>query len=396
MPRFTCPEGIGDVEIRKDVAESDGESEHTSVDENIDDNDAAKATDDILENITERIRRGKEFIESSVWSLAEEDDSGNCLILSPTTSNIHHFAVHGALIVCLKEPLDGFNGFAKTIGAPLTYKATLATVMSDEIAAVQLALNHIHRLHASVDKRTVHGALTQIVYDVATALRLRVNITRGDKMAVGGILAHSKYDVRGATDIVVRDHSHRLLLVIEVKTQTTFDNENWYRDCRAAQVLTPLYFFNAPTFLATNKCWKVFFENSERDSVFTYPTRRSLGYPHPDDFINLLTLEAMGRQFVTALIICLTAKTPERLDAARNMSPERPGLTFDSPTKSRSQGKQPKEATSHEKLPPPKRSKVANTESATFESKNLQGETEIVQVRIYTADEVREMDWSTR
>jgi hypothetical protein len=60
-------------------------------------------------------------------------------------------------------------------------------------------------------------------------------------------------------------------------------------------MLTALYHSNAPTI---NK-------NSERDTIYTYPTSRQLGFREPRDFMNLLTIGSMITKFIEILIFCL-------------------------------------------------------------------------------------------
>ena len=93
-----------------------------------------------------------------------------------------------------------------------------------------------------------------------------------------------------------------------MKTPRTFDGDRWYRNCRATQILTPLYHCNVPTFLATQKLFKVFFENSERDSIYTYPC-----YTDRETQVrNSMRTSRMNTDFIRAVIICIRAK------AARN------------------------------------------------------------------------------
>ena len=246
--------------------------------------------DSLNESIAERVRRGMEYIDSEVtgWKLAPEGCDGSKLIIYPTATHLHHFAVHGALISGLKKTVDGLTGVANILGAPVDFEEKLVAITSDLQGRIWRSLNAIHRLPVGSDEIAVQTALTRLVSAVAGALNIEVEVSIGERMAVGGILAHNKYDVRGATDIVVRNSDDECLLVIVVKTEETF-NDNWYRDSRATQVLVPLYYFNGPVFIATSTSWKMFFENTERNSIFTYPTGNS-----GDAFVDLLDTEVMG------------------------------------------------------------------------------------------------------
>ena len=61
------------------------------------------------------------------------------------------------------------------------------------------------------------------------------------KMAVGGILAHSQYDIKGETDLCIVNRDGEVVAVFEFKTPEEFTVDNWYRKCRGSQLLTALY-----------------------------------------------------------------------------------------------------------------------------------------------------------
>jgi hypothetical protein len=45
----------------------------------------------------------------------------------------------------------------------------------------------------------------------------------------------------------------------------------WYQSSRGIQVLAALYAYNCPTILFTQKEGKLFVENNDQNSVFTFP-----------------------------------------------------------------------------------------------------------------------------
>jgi hypothetical protein len=208
---------------------------------------------------------------------------------------------------------------------------------------------------------------------------LKILVTHGNKMAVGGILAYNQYDVKGATDIVVRNRDGAVLLVMEVKTEESFGRHNWYRDHRAAQVITPLYHFNAPVFLINNKHWKLFYENNERNAIYTYPTKIHRTNP----FLNSLMLFPVGYELIKAIIICLSAKRAE----------DKPVLSF-----AASSNELPLSPEEERKIPdscekPTKRIRTESRPIPSFQFINDKGELETVHARLYEEDDVNGLDW---
>jgi hypothetical protein len=73
----------------------------------------------------------------------------------------------------------------------------------------------------------------------------------------------------------------------------------------ASQVLSALYAFNAPTFLFTQRQWKLFVENKQRNAIFTFPYHNNTDHtPH----VNSSQIEPMGRNFLKAIVICLLSQ----------------------------------------------------------------------------------------
>jgi hypothetical protein len=136
----------------------------------------------------------------------------------------------------------------------------------------------------------VTSGLVHLIRGIADAIGVSITPVISAKMAVGGILADNKYDVKGATAICIFNTDGQCLLAVEVKTEKAYDGtDSWYRKYRAAHVLTPLYHFNAPTLL-----------------------------DEPSDWVNLLAIESIGIEFLNTLIICLSAKPAKPLPPAKS------------------------------------------------------------------------------
>ena len=79
----------------------------------------------------------------------------------------------------------------------------------------------------------------------------------------------------------------------------------WYHCSRGIQILSALYTFNCPTFLFTQRQWKLFVENTERNAVLTFPYNDNLDHtPH----VNSSLVQPMGTTFLKAIVICLLSQ----------------------------------------------------------------------------------------
>ena len=91
----------------------------------------------------------------------------------------------------------------------------------------------------------------------------------------------------------------------------------WYHGSRGIQVLSALYAFNAPTFLFTQKQWKLFVENKERNAVLTYPYNDDVNHtPH----VNSSLVYPMGTTFLKTIVICLLSRKGSLVDAMNEIS----------------------------------------------------------------------------
>ena len=392
MPTFGLPQATAEVTnvrvINDNIASvSDGDGDYAesqASDETV--------SDTVLSALTARLDRGVTHIQTHIskWNLSDFDARGYQMIKSPTASHIRHETIHGALILGLQESPGGLQGVADTLGADVDFETKFQEVMQFHGGMVKVYLKALVRLPEASDEDDIQGALGALINCVAMALNVTPVSKANARMAVGGILAQYQFDIRGETDICVRNTDGDCLLVVECKTRKSFrSEENWYRKSRAAQVLTALYHFNGPTILATNHYWKLFYENEERDTVFTYPTARQVGLHQPRDFRNSLKLQVIGDDFIKVLIICLSAKPAElpiseassfEVGVSNSMGAKEPDSAQKPPRDESADKKQKKEA--------------APKTNPSYETTNERGERQRVHVRLFDDEALALMDWS--
>ena len=88
------------------------------------------------------------------------------------------------------------------------------------------------------------------------------------------------YTYLSNTDSLI-ERFDNVLIATEAKTTLTFPRQpEWYKNSRGAQALIAVYVYNAPTFLYSNRSFKVFVENLDRDKIFTFPFAGRIGFDH--------------------------------------------------------------------------------------------------------------------
>jgi hypothetical protein len=102
--------------------------------------------------------------------------------------------------------------------------------------------------------------------------------------------------------------------VTEIKTIDTFSNDEvWYRSSRALQSLGAAYALNLPVILATQHRFKFFVENSERNTMYSFPGTFEMGLVRGSDggiytdLLKVLTILILSNWRVSG------PKTPQKI-----------------------------------------------------------------------------------
>ena len=289
---------LDSVDSSVDVDSSDSEDGADSDTVEFDKTDAANALID-------------RAISRKAWIVKQDSK-----ITKPSASKVPHAALHPVLIRGIKDDITGLEGFAKTIRGNVAFEDDFRTVRQNR--RFQICMERIKSLPVYASKRVVQSSIMQLIERVAEALDIRIFFDVHEAMAVGGILANEKYDIHGYAGICVYSGDGYCLLVIEVKRREAIHNQRWYRGYRASQIMTALYHFNVPSFLVSQSQFKVFYENSDRDAIYTFPTARGTELQADSAFRNSLLNGEMSDDFIKALIICLKTVYSEKPDNAMN------------------------------------------------------------------------------
>ena len=312
MPVFQCPEGEGleDIQVRVNMfedispASSDEESSVT----------AHESPDEFLGDLSDHLGFCQRFLSNTIsrWNVLPMDNIKQTqMVKSPTASKLPHDAIHPALLRHIQDG-GGLDMIAKRLNAPDNYDQKLSDMLAVGHSLIPHRLNVLQSLPEGTLEREIHAAIQNLLQVLGNELGVSLECFSTREMAVGGILAFNHFDIHGETDICLINGDNECIAVFEVKTPESFGVDNWYRNCRGAQVLTALYHFNAPLFLVTSHIWKMFHENASRNAIFTHPTERSAGGTYTGPFANSLKVGSVGREFLKAIIICILARPGTR------------------------------------------------------------------------------------
>jgi hypothetical protein len=131
-------------------------------------------------------------------------------------------------------------------------------------------LNRFGSFPDETPESTIQWQFGGLVSNIAYALDIDLVSGSETKIIVGGILARYQYDLRSKTDPHFLNTSGLNLIASEAKTHRTFGlGEMWYHGSRGIQILSALYAFNCPTFLFTQRQWKLFVEQWLSEMLFT-------------------------------------------------------------------------------------------------------------------------------
>ena len=245
----------------------------------------------------------------SAWVL--EDQSGTTtdgttvvLIRKPTASRMSHRLLNPFIYRNIRN-VGTLNDLAVLLDAPDDWEDRYNhQVVGDEDMICDMDL--FRNLPDDTFEADIQWQFGGLVAAIATRLRVRIRLRSETKIIVGGILARYEYDLRSKTDPHFLNTKDRNLIASEVKTHRTFaPGDMWYHDSRGIQVLSALYAFNAPTFLLTQRQWKLFIENKDRNAILTFPYDDD---PDRSPHLNSSLVQPMGTTFLKAIAICLLSR----------------------------------------------------------------------------------------
>jgi hypothetical protein len=241
------------------------------------------------------------ILEPQPWQATKGTDV--VLIRKPTASNMSHRLLNPHIYRNIRN-VGTLEDLAALLDTPDDWEARYNQVIAD--GYLIRMLNHFRDLSDDTAEASIQYQFGGLVQFIASRLGIYLLSDSETKIIVGGILAQYQYDLRSKTDPHFLSINGLNLIASEAKTHRTFaPRDMWYHCSRGIQTLSALYAFNCPTFLFTQRQWKLFVENTERNAVLTFPYNDNIDFtPH----VNSSLVQPMGKTFLKAIVICLLSR----------------------------------------------------------------------------------------
>ena len=306
----------------KDYADTDTESEGES---QID----VDPEDEEQESTSARLQQNQQFMdrqitsgETSAWILETQNWKATevldvVLIRKPTASNLSHRLLNPYIYRNIQN-VGSLHDLATLLNTPDNWENMYANMV--ENGRILRMLNRFRALPDDTAESTIQSQFISLVSAIANTLGVDLDSDSENKIIVGGMLARYQYDLRSKTDPRFLNPDGLVLLASEAKTHRTFaPGEMWYHGSRGIQVLSALYAFNCPIFLFTQKQWKLLVENTDRNSVLTFPYDDDIDHTA---HVNSSLVQPMGTTFVKTIVICLLSKRTSFVESIKSISVE--------------------------------------------------------------------------
>lgn len=270
---------------------------------------------------------GAWILEPQTWKTTEGTDV--VLIRKPTASNMSHRLLNPFIYRNIRK-VGTLNDLAALLHTPDDWEERYNQVVAD--GDIIQDMDDFRNLPDDTAESDIQWQFGGLVSAIARGLRVRIRPKSETKIIVGGILARYQYDLRSKTDPHFLSTSGRNLIASEAKTHRTFAaGDMWYHASRGIQLLSALYAFNCPTFLFTQRQWKLFVENSDRNAVLTFPYNDN---PDHTPHVNSSLVQPMGTTFLKAIVICLLSGQVSLEDSVKAITLEESSQLDKTPEKS--------------------------------------------------------------
>jgi hypothetical protein len=210
------------------------------------------------------------------------------------------------------QSVGGLAGFAQCVGAHANWSDDFDEMYAIYGDRLTENLDDFRSLAPNTSERDISIEFTRLVSNLASFACARIRFRQEKNLIVGGILALEQYDIRSQCDVFVENRVGIPLLCTEIKADEVFGSDDmWYHSSRGVQSMCALYGHHCPVFLFTQRQWKLFAENHDRNALLTEPFGSN---EELSQHVNSSLMEPMGHSFLKAIYICLVSKPASRFD----------------------------------------------------------------------------------
>ncbi|KAK6093345.1 hypothetical protein MT418_006663 [Batrachochytrium dendrobatidis] len=266
------------------------------------------------------------ILEPQTWKTTEGTDV--VLVRNPTASNLSHRLLNPFIYRNIQN-VGTLDALAALLDTPSDWEEKYNQIAQD--GYIIRKLNRFSALPEDASESDIQFQFAGLVEAIGSRFDLDLIASSETKIIVGGILARYEYDIRGKCDPHFLNDNGVHLIASEAKTHRTLGpGEMWYHSSRGIQVISALYSFNCPTFLFTQKQWKLFVENNDRNAILTFPYDDDAEHtPH----VNSSLVQPMGTTFLKAIAICLLSKRESLVESMKTISMKESSQVAETPTK---------------------------------------------------------------
>ena len=267
------------------------------------------------------LNRNRAYIDGKTLVSSAPDDEGNVKLLSHTLSKLDSRFIHPVPIHQMKT-VKSLDDLAVSLEAPENWEEIFNNVFSRSVLLRKIFYSFVN-LPENTREREIEDIFITLVVCLCTLLDSNIKVRQKEPIAIGGLLAHKKFDIMGEADPIFVTPSGSVAFGTEIKTFETFHHDDpWYQESRAAQTLTLVYALRCPVFLFTQRAWKMFLENDERDAILTFPVGTENYSNRTPDAIAAAHLHQkapVDESFLKAIAICILA-SDEEITPVRNQT----------------------------------------------------------------------------
>jgi hypothetical protein len=326
MSTFETPSGPRHIRVYDGEVKDDSDFEEDLTDGEVSDGEEdASISEFSLERNIGILRASK-----IITIRTHPDDEHVLIIKTPTASKIPYKFLHPSIYSNMKD-LGDMSKFAQLVDAPENWKELHAPLVVAG-TAVRKIFDRLRSLPDDAPESSISQEFSALITCMSVTLAVDVVPRAETKVIIGGLLALKEYDIRSQTDVHFLKNGINVIATEITTNQAFHQDEVWYRKSRGAQLLTAMYAHNAPTFIFTQKHWKLFVQNRNRNCALTFPFDNVIG---ASPRLNSILMKPMGPTFLEAITICLLSSLDsDPIDAARLESASE-AIPFASPEQTR-------------------------------------------------------------